>query len=140
MRHHPVSVIALPQPSPGQGFTFRPSGAVVTELVAVSFRVVTSAGVANRQATVEFRDSAGFSFATVAAPFVQTATHTVDYSFVCGGMQYGANDAAQIGGPLPCLSLDNTFEVRVGLAAVQAADQLSRVTLAARLWPVDADE
>lgn len=136
----PIDVIALPQSPPGQGFTFTPSGAVVTELIAVSFRVVTSAGVANRQVFLEFRDSAGFSFATVAAPFQQTATHTTDYSFTCGGLQYGANDAAHIGGPLPCLSMDNTLQLVAGITAIQAADQISRITLAARLWPIREEQ
>jgi hypothetical protein len=134
--HRPVNVISLPQPAAGGGFTFRPAGAVVTEIVAVTFRLVTAVAVANRIPAVEWRTSDGIPFALVGAPFAQAANLTTDYSFAADSAQFGAASAARVGGPLPCLHLDNTMTVVIGVTAVAVGDQMSRVALAVREWPV----
>jgi hypothetical protein len=138
--HRPVNVISLPQPAAGGGFTFHPAGAVVTEILAVTFRLVTAVAVANRIPFVEWRTSDGIPFAIAGAPFAQAASLTSDYSFSVGAMQFGASGAARVGGPLPRLLLDNTVTVVVGVTAVAAADQVSRVALAVREWPVREEQ
>jgi hypothetical protein len=138
--HRPVNVISLPQPAAGGGFTFHPAGAVVTEIVAVTFRLVTAVAVANRIPFVEWRTSDGIPFAISGAPFAQAASLTTDYSFAVDSAQFGAAGAARVGGPLPRLLLDNTTTVVLGVTAVAAADQVSRVALAVREWPVREEQ
>jgi hypothetical protein len=75
-------------------------------------------------------------FAIAGAPFAQAASLTTNYSFAVDSMQFGAAGAARVGGPFPCLLLDNTMTVVVGVTAVAGADQVSRVALAVREWPV----
>jgi hypothetical protein len=134
--HQPVKVISLPQPAAGGGFTFLPAGAVVTEILAVTFRLVTAVAVANRRPFVEWRTSDGIPFALAGAPVSQAASLTADYCFAVDTAQFGAANALVVGGPLPRLELDNTTTVVVGVTAVAGADQVSRVALAVREWPV----
>jgi hypothetical protein len=122
-------VVALPPPPAGAGFTRQVSGADTWRVLAVTFQLVTSAGVANRVPRVEYVDGSGVVFAVAGAPFIQAGALTTLYSFSVGAQQFGAAGAAAVGGPLPDLELDVSMAIRVAVAAVQAADQISRVRL-----------
>lgn len=132
----PVTPVTLPAPPAGQGLAFSIAQSEASELLGVSFTVVTSAGVANRAARVELRDSTGVPLAAVAAPFVQTATKTSRYTFAPGLQQFGANDAVAIGGPLPAWVIDGRITIAVVIAAIQAADQISDARYIVRAQPV----
>jgi len=123
------SVVSLPSPAAGQGFTRAISGADTWRVVTIAFRLVASNAPANRIPAVMFLDANGFAFVTVGAPFAQAATLTTDYTFGIGLQQFGAAGAAAVGGPLPDVELDRTTSIHLDIAAVQAADQVSRVRL-----------
>lgn len=120
-----TQVVSIPQPAAGAGFTYTVSGAERELLLAVTFQLVSDANAATRTVRVLFRDSNGVTFAAVAAPHTQTATHTVVYSLALGMTAYGDDDTANIGGSLPYLPLDVGDTVVVSIANVQAGDQVS---------------
>jgi hypothetical protein len=106
------------------------------EIVAVSFQLVTDANVADRIAVFQFLDPDGNSFASVAAGFTQAASLTTVYTFAVGIQEFGANDAANIGVPIPQVKLLSGYGVKVTLTAKQATDQVSAVKLILNQWPV----
>ncbi len=122
--------VSLGSPAAGLGFEYEPAGHGPARVLAVTFQLVTAVAVAARAPVVSFLDGSGNAVAQVAAPFTQAASFTCLYSFTVGGVQYGANNAAHIGGPLPKLTIDSRITLAVTVAAVQAADQISKV----RLW------
>jgi hypothetical protein len=127
---------AIPTPAVATGFTYVVPGTVRERIMAVSFVLVADANAANRLPRVEYLNAAGDVFASVAAPFVLTATLTSRFTFAVGLQQFGANAAAQIGGPLPPLKLNSGLSVRVSVGAVQAGDQISVASLFVDQWPV----
>lgn len=124
-----VEPITVGAPAAGAGFTHVVPGAATQRVVTVSFRLVNAVAAANRIPRVEFLDAAGNVFAAVAAPFVTTSGVTSRFTFGVGLNQYGANDAAQIGGPLPDLELIAGLAVRVAVASINAADQIDGAAL-----------
>jgi hypothetical protein len=132
-QHEPVTVGA---PAVATGFTHRVPGATVQRIRSVSFVLVADANAANRIARVEYLDAAGAVFAAVAAPFTVTANITSRLTFGIGIQQFGANAAAQIGGPLPDLLLQAGLAVRVAVAAIQAGDQISGASLFVDQYPI----
>lgn len=103
---------------------------------AVSFTLVSDANAASRIVVFQFHDGSGTSYAPVAAPFVQTASHTSRYTFAVGIQQFGANDAANIGAGIPPVRLDVGYGITVTIAAKQATDQVSAVALLLSQWAV----
>lgn len=134
---HPRSVVqSVANPAVGLGFTIPTSGAGEQIVQSLSFVLVSNGNAANRIPRVEFLDSNATVVAAIASPFLQTASHTIRYTFAVGIQQFGANDAAFIGAALPPFKLDVSMSVRVAIAAVDAADQVSAVSLVAARWPV----
>jgi hypothetical protein len=109
---------------------------VVQRIVAVSFVLVADANAANRIARVEYLNAAGDVFFAAAAPFTVTAGVTSRLNFGIGIQQFGANAAAQIGGPLPDFMLIGGLAVRVAVASIQVGDQISAASLFADQWPI----
>jgi hypothetical protein len=128
---HPAPNVAA-----GAGFAFVIPGTFVTEVQALSFRLTTSADVADRVAVVSFLDATGQPYAPIAAPFTQAASLTTDYTFAVGITQFGADDAANIGAPLPALRLQAGISVAVSVVGIAAADQITRARLLLAQWPV----
>lgn len=124
-----VEPITVGSPAAGAGFTHRVPGATVQKFLTVSFRMVNAAAVANRLVRVEFLDAAGAVFAAVGAPFKTTTGVTSRFTFGVGLNQYGADDAAQIGGPLPALELIGGLALRVAVANMNAGDQIDGAAL-----------
>jgi uncharacterized membrane protein YjjP (DUF1212 family) len=108
----------------------------VQRIVSVSFVLVADANAANRIARVEYLNAAGDVFFAVAAPFTVTAAVTSRLSFAIGMPQYGANAAAQIGGPLPDFLLIGGLALRVAVASIQAGDQISGASLFVDQLPI----
>lgn len=124
-----VEPITVGSPAAGAGFTHPVPGAATQRIRTVSFRLVNAAAAANRIPRVEFLDAAGAVFAAVAAPFKTTTGVTSRFTFGIGLNQYGADDAAQIGGPLPDLELIAGLAVRVVVGAMNAGDQIDGAAL-----------
>lgn len=134
---HPRSAIqSLASPAVGLGFTVPTSGAGEQIIQSLSFVLVTNGNAANRVPRIEFLGPDGDVFAAIASPFLQTASHTIRYTFAVGIQQFGANDAAFIGAALPPYKLDVSMSIRLAIGAVDAADQVSAASLVAQSWPV----
>lgn len=96
---------------------------------AVTFKLTTAAGVANRRPVLELLDSSGTAVAAVAAPFTLSAGKTSTFTFGAGLQQFGANDAEQIGGPFVAGWLAGNLTIGVTVAAAQAGDAIADVRL-----------
>lgn len=132
-QHVPITVGA---PAAGSGFTHAVPGATFQRVRVVSFLLTTDGNAASRLPRVEFLNAAGDVFAAVAAPFTLAASLAARFTFGIGLNQYGANNAAQIGGPLPDVLLESGLAVRVAIASVQAGDQVSGSSLFVDQYPV----
>lgn len=122
-------VVGLPGAAATAGVSYVIPGASRIRLRAVTFKLVTLAGVANRIAVVSLFKASGDAVVSVAAPFVQTASKTSLYTFGEGLQQFGANDAARIGGPFVGGCLPENLTLAVSVLAAQAGDVLSGVRL-----------
>lgn len=125
-----------PTPVAGVGFTYSAPGTERQMVLGVSFRLVSSADVATRTAFFSFSDGSGNVYLPISAPFTQTASHTVDYTFAVGIQQAGANDGARISAGIPPVTLDVGYGVKIDVTNIQAADQISAVRVLLSQWPV----
>lgn len=122
-------------PGAGLGFTYTVGGKYWERIVSVDFKLVADANAANRIVTLAYQDQDAREFNRTASPFVQVATITTQYAFAIGMMQFGAASAASIGGPLPSLFLRPGHKLVASIAAVQATDQVSLITLYIERFP-----
>lgn len=125
-RYEPVTVGS---PAVALGFTHDIPFSEIQRVLGISFQLVTDANAANRIARVEYLNASGAVFFTVASPFTVTASLTSRLNFGVGLQQFGANAAAQIGGPLPDFPLCGGLAVRVAVASIQVADQVQGISL-----------
>lgn len=129
-------VVALPQPAAGAGASYVLPESQYSTVLAVAFRLVTSATAATRVPTVTITDGSGVAIVSVAAGKSQIATLTGDYSFVVGLGEWDAASTAVLSGPLPAFPLDGGDTIVIGVNAIDAADQLSRVRVTLLQRPV----
>lgn len=114
-------------PAAGQGFTYQLPKTCLAVVRSVSFTLVNAVAAASRIPRLEYLTSEGSVFAAFAAPFTLTSGQTSRFTFAVGCNQFGANDAAAIGCPIPGYVLEDGAAIRVAVAAVNAADQISGV-------------
>jgi hypothetical protein len=131
-------VVPVPPPAAGAGFTYDVPGTLEAEIVSVQFTLTTSATVASRIPVLSFVGPGGVTFASIAAAFHTAASLTSTYLFAYGIQQFGADDAANIGAPIPCYKLRVGQGISVAVTAIDATDAISNVVVAAREWPVRA--
>lgn len=132
--------VALPGVAATAGISYDLASGTHWRIVAVTFRLVAAAGVANRQVLARLLDFEGVPVYAVAAPAVQTAGLTVVYSFApslvaSGSAALGFMQAPFVGGKLP----DN-LTLSVTVAAAQAGDAISNVRLLTEQWPNPYDD
>lgn len=135
-QHEPVSIGS---PAAGQGFTYTLPKTCVAVVRSVSFTLVNAAAAGSRIPRLEFLTNEGAVFASVAAPFTTGNAVTSRFTFAVGIQQFGANDAAAIGAPIPKYVLEDGAAVRVAIAAVNVADQVSGVFAFVDQLPIRPD-
>jgi hypothetical protein len=135
-RHPESAIIGRPSPAVSTGFTYACPGTVEQIVQAVTFKLVTDGNAANRIAVLSFNDQDGTTFAAIASPFTQAASLTTLYTFSVGTTQFGANDAANIGVPIPPFKLTVGLSLALTLTAKQVGDQVSDVRLAVQQFNV----
>jgi hypothetical protein len=121
------TVLAAPQPAAGAGVTVGVPESEYQTLVAVSFRLVTSATVATRTPVVSVTDGSGVALVGVASGFGATASLTVDYSYAAGVAEWDQSNSANASGGLPAFPLAEGDNIVISVGNVQVADQISRV-------------
>lgn len=130
------TVIARPQPAAGAGDTFTLQESVSGRLVAVTFRLVTSAAVANRTPIVKVNGGDGVPILSVAAGKTQAASLTGEWSFGNNLGQWSNASTAVLCGPVPFFDLEAGDQIAISVDAIDAADQLSRIRLVLLQDPV----
>ena len=132
-------VVAAPQPAAGSGLTYTLPESEVSQLIAVSFRLVTAAVAATRTPTVTVTDGSGIAIVSVAAGKSQITTLTGDWTFAVGLGEWDAAGTAVLSGGLPSLMLDAGDSIVIGVASMDASDQISRVRIVLDQEPVRPD-
>lgn len=131
-----VAVIPLGTPAAGAGFSYSPPGTEDTEIVSVFFHMVNAAVDGARLPTLSFVAPGGVTFAKVAAPFSSGNAITSEFLFSTDSQQFGANDAANIGAPIPRYKLVVGSKIVLAVTAKDVGDQITGVCVAVRQWPV----
>lgn len=134
------SVVAVPSPAAGGGFTYAVPGSERQLIACVSFQLVTAVAVANRLVVATLLGGDGVRIGRFSSGFTQAASLTTVYTFAVGVQSYGANDAANIGAPLAPLWLPDGGSLAVTLVNGQAADQVSVVRVTVYQYPSDDDD
>jgi hypothetical protein len=124
------------KPAAGLGFTYPNPGTVDQTIVSVSFKLVNAAVAVSRIPTLSFLDQDGTAFAAIAAPFTTGTGVTSRYLFAVGINQFGANNAANIGVPIPPFKLYVGTSLSLAVTAEDAGDQISEIRLTVAKWPV----
>jgi hypothetical protein len=135
-RHPKSAIIGRPNPAVATGFTYACPGTVEQVVQAVTFKLVTDNQAASRIAVLSFLDQDGTAFAAVASGFTQAASTTTVYTFAYGIQEFGANDAANIGVPIPAFKLTVGLSLALTITAKQTGDQVSDVRLAVEQFNV----
>jgi hypothetical protein len=119
-------VIALPQPSAGQGFSRAWEQSEEGFLVAITFRLVTSAVVATRTPVVQVTDGSGIPILTVVTAASASASTTADYGLAVDITSAALTTATFASGPLSPFPLRAGDTIVVSVDSIDAGDQLSR--------------
>lgn len=130
------TVVAPGQVAVGTGVTVPVPESEYQQLVAVSFRLVTSAVVATRTPVVSVTDGSGVAIVGVAAGYGATASTTADYTFAVGLGEWDQSNNAVASGALPPLTLDAGDTIVIDVGAIDAGDQISRVRVTLLQAPV----
>lgn len=104
-------------------------GVVLFSIKALAFRLVASADVANRQVVVKLVDALGATLYAEAAPAVQVAGQTVDYSFSPGTQPFGTAALGFMGGSFAAGRLPQNLSVVIHVGAGVVADVISNARL-----------
>lgn len=117
-------IVNLPTPPAGLGFTHTVPGAVSQQIMVVSFALTCAAGGSPRIPTLLYVGPDGIKFGAFASNFTLAATNTATFTFAVGINEFGANNAASIGVPLPPLELDVGESVTLNVTNGAAGDQI----------------
>lgn len=96
-------------------------------LLAVSFRLTTSAVVATRTPIVSITDGSGIAIVSAAAGFGATANTAADFTFAVGLSEWDQAGNVVASGPVPEMPLREGDNIVISVNGVDAGDQLSRV-------------
>lgn len=114
-------------PAPGAGFSTTIQAPC--QLNSVFFKLVTSAAVANRFASVRIADASGNPIVTIADGSAIVASTTVLFSLAQGmGSTLSGASGTNTGG-LPNLTLQPGWTVSIFVTAEDAADQVSQIAM-----------
>lgn len=119
--------VQAPSPAAGAAFSQAVDGEFHQRLVAVYFKLVTSATVANRTAVVDYRDAEGNRFAMSGAPLSQTASTTTYYAFNVWQAQAEWSVDSTVLVPLAPVLLPPTFTWRIYVANIDTTDAITQV-------------
>jgi hypothetical protein len=124
-----TEVVPGVQPAAGAGFTIANDSRYASRLLAVSFRFVTSAVVANRSVHVDTDDGGGNIVTRSGSGAVQQASTTAFYSFSAqrGAADWDLNNF--IYAPLTGRWMEGPQQVLISVGSIDVGDQLSQIVL-----------
>jgi hypothetical protein len=126
----PIEVVYGDTPSAGANFSLTSPGRLGWRLLAVTFRLVTDANVADRAVTVDYDDGNGKLFSRNGFGAVVQASTTEDFAFQANMGQAAWNTAGQAFCPLLPVEFQGGQKVQINVANIQVTDALSRIVLA----------
>lgn len=97
------------------------------QIVAVTFRVVTSAVAGTRTPTLTILGGDQVAVAIAAAGYGITASSTADYSYCYGLSEWDQANSAAASGPTPAIPLLPGDTLSLALANADTGDAISRV-------------
>lgn len=119
--------VTRPSPAVATAFTELLGGDWYVRLLTMFCRIVADANPANRDVSLEYLDTGGNVYATVASGTAVTAGQTRDMFWSVWQASAVVVGSATHLMPLAPLVLPPTHTIRVSVSNVQAGDQLSRV-------------
>jgi hypothetical protein len=116
-------------PAAGAGFSFANDSRFASRLLAIAFRFVTSAVVANRSVHVDTDDGGGNVVTRDGSGAVQLASTTAFYSFAAGrgAADWDANNFVYL--PLTGRWMEGPQNVLITVTSIDAGDQLSQIQM-----------
>jgi hypothetical protein len=130
------SPVPLGNPAAGQAAVYTPGERGREIIVAATFKLVTSNHVSDRFPSCTVIDRQGRVVDVGATPYARQASGTVVCSFGVGKAQFGATNAAFVGGPLTELALSGGESLTLDALNMDAADQISEAVL----WVVEIED
>lgn len=106
------------------------------QVIAVSFRLVTSAVVATRVPRVTLTDGSGVLLASSVTGTTSAASLTTDYTFALHGGPWTGASGAVTSGPLFDVIAAEGDAIGIAVAAIDVGDVLSRVRITLLQQPV----
>lgn len=122
-----AELVAGAQPTAGADFVQAIDARYQIRLLSVFCRLVTSADVATRNVVVEYRDGEDNRFLVNGAPVEVLASTTIDFSFSAWQQRAEWPVDGTVVVPLSPLLLDGSYDFRIHVENMAAADQLSRI-------------
>lgn len=116
-------------PAAGAGWSYTVSGAYFERILAITFTLTTSAIVASRNVTVDFKVPGTGRFYSAGPTVLQTAGSTQIYNAVrlFGGSDWNAGTPVYFG--LPDFILPVAYEIELSIANIDAGDTVTDIGL-----------
>ena len=124
-----TEVVLGTQPAAGAGFTFANDSRFASRLIAITFRFVTSAVVANRSVHVDTDDGGANVVTRDGTGAVQQASTT---AFYCFNVERGSADWDQnnnVYAPLVGRWMNGPQNVLITVGSIDVGDQLSQIVM-----------
>lgn len=131
------SVVYVPKPAVGAGFTYNTPGSVFQELIACSFDITTSAVAGTRTPVLELVDGAGRVIVGAAAGVGITAGSTGRYTFCRGLSEWDFAGAAFASGPVWRVPLVLGEAITLVVNGVDVGDQVANIALVLLAQPTN---
>lgn len=122
-------VVTIPATDAVAGMMYELPGSVLYSILSFSFDLVTEGDAANRQVVAQLLDSTGALLFAEAAPAVQTAGLTVQYSFAGDRQPFGTLALRLMGGGFVRGRLPQNLSVGIAVGAAHAGDRLTNIRL-----------
>jgi hypothetical protein len=140
-RQSPPQLVRGVDPAAGANFAQSVNDGLYWRLVTVFFRLVTSADVADREGTIEYRDQEGSVYARFGAPVEVAAGTTIDYYYSAYRGQPDWPINSTILAPLDPLILPLGHSFDIVVAGIDNTDALSRIRyVVEKFYPDSADD
>lgn len=129
-------LVTVPAVDGAAGLVYQLPGAVSYEILAFSFSLVATADAANRQVVAKLLDQTGKAVFAEAAPAVQTAGATVEYSFAGDRQPFGTLALGLMGGGFVRGRLPQNMAVAVTVGSAHAGDLIGDIRLLVHQVPI----
>lgn len=125
----PLEVVLGTTPAAGASYSLTSPGRPGWCLLAVTFRLVTDANVADRAVTVDYDDGNGSLMASNGFGAVVAASTTELFAFQANIGQAAWNTRGQAFAPLLPAEFQGGQKLQINVLGIQATDQLDRIVM-----------